>query len=126
MFIDLYPSMEWPGISYNILFVLLSKKKVTLLFILYVTDNAVIIITLDNNLLLLQFYCNDNCGVGSHKHNTMKVSYVQPVITLCMPFTLVQGPNDGLIPSETCSQSEQKENKSCVLTHDLYLSLFNL
>jgi len=44
--------------------------------ILYVTDNAVIIINLNNGLLLLQFYYNDNCIVGSHKHNTLKVSYV--------------------------------------------------
>jgi len=89
---------------------------------LYVTDNFVIITNLNNGLLLLQFYCNDNCGVGSHKHNTLKVSYVWHVITLYMLFTPVQGPNDILIQSETCSQSEQRENKSCVLTHDLAFS----
>jgi len=41
---------------------------------LNVTDNAVIIINFNNDLLLLQIYCNDNCGVGSHKHDTLKVS----------------------------------------------------
>ena len=87
-----------------------------------VSDNAVIIINLNNDLLLLQIYCNDNCGVGSHKHDTLKVSYVRHVITLYMPFTLVQGPNDVLIQSETCSQSEKRENKSCVLTQDLAFS----
>jgi hypothetical protein len=58
MFIDLYPSMERPGISSIILLVLLGGGKLKLL-ILYVTDYALIIINLNNDLLLLQFYCND-------------------------------------------------------------------
>ena len=37
-------------------------------------------------------------------------------------FCLVEGPEDGLIQSETCSQSEQKKNISYVLTGDLWSS----
>jgi len=40
------------------------------------TDNALTIFNLNNDLLLLQFHCNDNCDVGSNKNNTMEILYV--------------------------------------------------
>ena len=41
------------------------------------------------DLLLLDFYYNEPCDVGSHKMNTLEILYVRHEITLYLLFTFV-------------------------------------
>ena len=52
----------------------------------------------------------------------MQVQYVKHAVTLYLLFTLVYGPDEGLIQSATCTERQQKENMSCVVTGDLSFS----
>jgi hypothetical protein len=51
--------------------------------------------------------------MGIPQENTAQVPYVRHVITLYLLFCLVEGPKDGLVQSETCSQRQQKKNMLC-------------
>jgi len=54
-----------------------------------------------------------------------KISQVRHVIALYLLFTLVQGPDDRLTESETCSQGQHKNNISFLPTDDSSFSFIH-
>jgi hypothetical protein len=75
------------------------------------------------DLLLLDFYYNEDCDVGSHNMNTMKILYVRHEITLYLSLLLYSGRTMDSFNLKKCSQSQQKKNIGSVLTDDFYSSV---